>query len=154
MVIKILFGPSKKDPARILGAAILWVIVIQVIRFLEAIVTMDYYLDPNYFAVWSKLMMPGPGPPPMEFLYTSIGFNFIMGLIFALVYTWVAVSFSGSTVKKGISFGWLLFLVLTIPTLLSLVLLINLPLGLIITWAITGFIINMIGGVGTAKIIG
>lgn len=154
MVVHKLFGPGKKDPARILGVAILWVIIAQVIRSLEALATMDYYLNPEYFSVWSKLMMPGPGPPPMEFLYTSMGFNFIVGLILALAYTWVSGSLHAKGyIGKGLLFGWLLFLVSTIPSSLALILLINLPIGLVITWGISGLAINLLGGIGTARIL-
>ena len=50
-------------------------IVSQIIHSIEAFATMDFYLDPNYFGVWSKIMMPGPGPPPAEFYYYSIDYD-------------------------------------------------------------------------------
>src|SRR3990167_11475904 len=57
-----------------------------VIRQIEALLTMGYYTDPQYFGLWSKLMMPSNGPPPAEFVITSLVFTFVTGISLALIY--------------------------------------------------------------------
>jgi len=97
-------------------------------------------------------MMPGPGPPPTEFYYYSIVFGIITGIIYAVVYAMIKKSIPGKTVKRGLYFGLLLFLI-GIPHFLSLYILVNLPSLLLVYWTITGLIVNLIGGVIIAYIV-
>ena len=125
----------------------MFAIIAQIIHSIEASATMDFYMDPNYFGVWSKIMMPELGPPPAEFYYYSIIFGIITGIIYAVVYAMVKKSIPGKTiVKQGLYFGFLLFL-LGIPHFLAMYLLINLSALLLVYWAISGLIVNLIGGV-------
>ena len=97
--------------------------------------------------------MPTAGPPPIEFYYYSLTFAFITGLLFTGVYTVVAKGIPGKTlVKKGLIYGLLIWLVGGITGYLAMILLINLPVDLIAYWAVTGLIINLLGGVAIAKI--
>ena len=139
---------------KIIAAAIVYVIISQVIRTVESMATMDYYMDETYFPVWSKIMMSGPGGPPTEFYYYSVIFAFIGGLIFAGVYTVIAKGIPGKTVvKRGINYGLLIWLVAGIPFGLAMVLLINLPVDLIIIWTVVSLIIYLIVGSTTARIV-
>jgi len=139
---------------RIILAAIVFLIISQVINTLEAYVTMSYYTDPTYATVWSKIMMPKPGPPPMEFYYISWAFSFITGLIFAGVYTVVEKGVPGKTlVKKGLIYGLLIWLVGGLSGSLAMVLLVNLPVDLIGYWTVSGLIVNLLVGVAIAKIV-
>ncbi|NIO44610.1 MAG: hypothetical protein GTN36_03595 [Candidatus Aenigmarchaeota archaeon] len=138
---------------KIIVAGIVVAIIAQIIHSIEAMATMDFYMDPDYFAVWSKIMMPGPGPPPTEFYYYSIIFGIITGIIYAVIYAMIKKSVPGKTIlKQGLYFGFLLFL-LGIPHFLSIYLLINLPALLLVYWAITGLIVNLINGVIIAYIV-
>ncbi len=139
---------------RVIIAGIVFVIIAQIVHTGFAFLSMDYYLDETYFPVWSKIMMPGPGPPPAEFMYYSIFFGLIGGILFALVYAVIGIHSPGNTVaNKGLMYGFLIFLVAGIPGALSMFLLINLPAMLIVTWAIENLIIYLIGGVVTAKLV-
>jgi len=138
---------------KIIVAGIVFAIIAQIIHYVEAIATMDFYMDPDYFAVWSKIMMPTAGPPPNEFYYYSIVFGVITGIIYAVVYAMIKKSVLGKTiVKQGIYFGFFLFL-LGIPHFLSMYLLINLSTMLLVYWTISGLIVNLIGGVVIAYIV-
>jgi len=131
---------------RIIVAGILFAIVSQIIHLIEAYATMNFYTDPIYFGVWSKIMMPNAGPPPNEFYYYSIILGIISGIIYSVVYLIIKKSLSGKTiVKKGLYFGFLLFLI-GIPGFLSMYLLINLPTLLLVYWTITSLIIYLISG--------
>jgi hypothetical protein len=139
---------------KIIVAAIVFMIVSEVLNMIEAQLTMNYYTDPTYFSVWSKIMMPKAGPPPVEFYYYSVIFSFITGLIFAGIYAVIEKGIPGKTlIKKGVIYGLLIWLVGGIAGSLAMVLLINLPIDLIAFWAVTGLIIDLIAGIATAKIV-
>ncbi len=139
---------------KILLAGIAFAILAYVIHTAGAIATMKYYQDPAYFAVWSKLMMPGEGPPPPSFMYYSLSFSLIGGILFALVYEIVRSSFAGETyVKKGLYFGTLVFLVSGIPGFLSMYLILNLPAVLLLEWTLESLVLYLLNGVVVAKII-
>lgn len=138
----------------IILAAIAFLIISQVIHTLEAYATMSYYTDPTYATVWSKIMMPKAGPPPMEFYYYSWTFSFITGLLFAGVYTVVGKSVPGNTiVKKGLIYGLLIWLVGGLSGSLAMVLLVNLPIDLIGYWTVSGLIVDLLAGIAIAKIV-
>lgn len=139
---------------KIILAAIVFMIISQVIHTIESMATMDYYKDQTYFSVWSKIMMPNEGPPPAEFYYYSLIFAFVGGLIFTGVYTVVEKGVPGNTfVKKGIYYGLLVWLLAGITGSLAMVLLINLPIDLIVYWTVTSLIINLLAGVAIARIV-
>ncbi|MFH1473281.1 MAG: hypothetical protein ABIE55_00125 [Candidatus Aenigmatarchaeota archaeon] len=139
---------------RIIIAAIVFAIIAQVIHTVESMLTMDFYMDEAYLGVWSKLMMPVAGPPPAEFFYVSIVSGVIIALIYAAVYDLVNNSLSGkTTIKKGLQYGIILFLMVQIPGLLAMYLLVNLPAMLLVYWGISSLVISLIGGIVIAKIV-
>ncbi|MBU1132633.1 hypothetical protein KKC32_05325 [Patescibacteria group bacterium] len=128
-------------------AAVIFAIIAQVIHSLGAILGMKYYLMPEYFNVWSKLMMPNAGPPPSSFYLYSLGFGLIGALLLAWVYIIVEKAIPGKTaVKKGLMFGLLLIMIASIPGTLSMLILINLPAGLVFFWFVEGALIYLLGG--------
>jgi hypothetical protein len=138
---------------KIIVAGILFAVIAQVIHMIESFATMNFYTDPAYFAVWSKIMMPGEGAPPTEFYIYSIIFGVITGIIYAVIYAIINKSLPEKTfVKQGIYFGFLLFLI-GIPMSLTMYLLINLPALLLVYWSISSLIIDLIGGIIIAKIV-
>jgi len=141
------------DWKRIIGAGIVFAIIAQVMHTIEAFLTMNYYTMPDYFAVWSKVMMPTAGPPPMEFYVISIVFGIITGVIFAAVYSMFKDNVPGAGTKKGLCYGGILFLVAGIPFGLTMYLLINLPMMLLVWWNIFSLIIYLIGGIVIEKIV-
>jgi len=142
------------ETKQLILAGILYAVIAQVVYTVCAFVGMSYYLDENYFCVWSKLMMPGSGPPPFSFTVYSIVFSLVSGMLFAVVYLAVRDGLPGGGLKRGLNYGLLIFLVAGIPTSLMLVLLINLPLALIILWGVESLIIYPVAGVATAKVMG
>ncbi|HLD58768.1 MAG TPA: hypothetical protein VI977_03960 [archaeon] len=138
---------------RIIGAGIVFAVISFVIHMIESIASMGYYLDPNYFSVWSKIMMPAAGPPPPEFFVLSVAFGFIAGMLYAFVFDKVKSCIKEqSAVRKGLYYGALLFLVAGIPMSMTMFLMINLPAGLTTIWTLSGFITYLIGGIAIAKI--
>lgn len=154
--MNLMFWKKKKvDWKKTFLAAVVFTIIAQITHSLFALMGMDYYLKKAYFPVWSKLMMPEAGPPPLSFTAYSLLFGFISAVIFAYIYNWVKGCLEGKTpVEKGLCFGLILYFVGSIPGYLSMILLINLPLGLIGLWAIEGLIVSLTGGIAIVKIIG
>lgn len=146
---------SRKFPfGKIIIIAIVYAVLGQIIRIIGAMITMSFYLDPNYFSVWSKIMMPGAGAPPLSFTLISLTFSFINGIIFALVYAILKSSIPGQTLaKRGLMFGLLAFLLAGVAMFFTLVLLINLPIVLLVYWAFESLVIYLLLGLITAKII-
>jgi len=139
---------------KVLASAIIFAAISYIVRLAEAMMTMDFYIDPNYFAVWSKLMMPAAGPPPAEFAYASIGFALVTGLILAYVYTIVKTIVPAKHfIRRGLQYGFVIFLVAGIPTGLTMYLLINLPGMLLLYWTISSLIIYLLGGIVFAKLL-
>lgn len=136
----------------ILVAALLMIIGFMV-HTIEAVMTMDYYADTTYADVWSTVMMPEPGPPPIEFTYLSLVFGFVVGLIYIWAYKVVepALATLKGYAKKGLSFGVLIFLLGVVPGSLSFYLLINLPAALIGWWTLSGLVIALVDGIIIAK---
>jgi len=137
-----------------------WIISIIVILVLSLIVHnlgatigMGYYMDTKYADVWSKIMMPEPGPPPASFMFYSIIFSLINSFFFVFVYLIISESVPGTgLVKKGFFYGLIVFMISGISSSLGMTLLINLPCGLILLWAIETLIIYIIGGIIVAII--
>jgi hypothetical protein len=139
----------------VIFSGIAFAVISQVIHTIGALLSMSYYFDPNYFAVWSKLMMPAAGPPPPEFFIASVSFSFVVGAIFAYIYGLIKKSIAGKTaIEKGLKFGLILFLLGTLPGMISLYLLINLPLALIVMWTIEGLVVSLLAGIAIARISG
>lgn len=139
---------------RVFWAGIVFAIVGQIMHSLGAWASMKYYLMESYFPVWSKIMMPTAGPPPAMFMYYSIAFALVTGILFALVYAVIKQGIPGKTLsRKGMIYGLIVYLVGNVPSYLAFKLLIYLPCGLIWAWAIEGLIINLINGILVAKII-
>ena len=141
-------------------AAVAFTILDLVANTVGAIGTMSYYTDPANSALWSKLMMPGPAPPPAEFYLVSIIITFITGLIFAYAYVITRHAFAGKRSFRadrqwevGAKFGVFLFLISTLPGMVSIYLLFAVPFGLVVGWIVQGFVPNVLTGVIFSKII-
>jgi hypothetical protein len=138
----------------IIVVAVVVAIVAETIHTLESVATLGYYLDPAYFGVWSKIMMPTAGPPPAEFYYYSALFALVSWGIFGFVYDRLGGAIRGTQgFRRGLKFGALIFLAAGIPTALTMYLLINLPSGLLAVWTFDQLILYLIGGVVAAKLI-
>jgi len=145
---------SKINLPRLIAVAIVYAIVGEIVMTLGAMADMSYYYDSNYFPVWSKLMMPAAGPPPAEFYYISIVFQLVTGFLFGLVYNVLKGAVPGRGWKnKGLMYGFLIFLVAGIPTTMMLYLLINLPLGLLLSWMLQSLVVYLTMGLVTAKLV-
>jgi len=139
--------------AAIVAAGIVYAVISMVVNTLWAFIDMPYYLMQEYFAVWSKLMMSTAGPPGVEFYVASFVFTLVAGLIFAGVYSRVKASIRDKGIRKGLRFGFGIFLISVIPGMFSLYLLINLPAGLIVSWTVSGLVTSLLGGIVIERLV-
>ena len=143
----------KLNLPRLLAAAAVYVIIAQIIFTIGAMADMPYYMDAAYSDVWSKVMMPAAGPPPAEFYYASILFQAVYGFLFAFVYTVIKGAVPGKGWKnKGLMYGFLVFLVAGVSDL-GMVLLVNLPMALVLSWVLQGLVVYLLAGLAAAKIV-
>jgi hypothetical protein len=120
---------------------------------IEAILTVKYYIMPQYFGLWSKLMMPKAGPPPVEFTITSIVFAFVTGISIGLIYYYLRDHLPPLGFKRVFYFADILvattFLFFTLPSYLMF----NVPVGILVSWFISAFIILTAGSWILVKIV-
>ena len=133
-------------------SSIVFLIISQIINSITAVFTMSYYTNREYFALWSKVMMPANGPPGTEFFLASIIIDLIVGMILAGSYSLLADAIPGEGISKGINYGILLFLIAGVPFTLTVFLLFAVPGSLLVFWAISSLVIYLISGAVFAKI--
>jgi len=138
---------------KLLLVGVIFTVISFVIRQIEAFLTMKYYLMPQYFGVWSKLMMPSAGPPPVSFMITSLIFTFVTGISIALIYYYLRDHLPLVGFKRAFYFADILigtsFVFFTLPVYLMF----NVPVGLLVYWFISTFIILTAGSWVLVKII-
>lgn len=145
---------NKKAVKPILIASVLFTIASQLVIMIESAATMDIYLMPEYFPVWSKLMMPDMGPPPATFFAMSILVSFALALVYAAVFWIVSPGIPGEGFTKGLSYGLILFFISSVPSLLGMFLLINLPAKFFIVGIVSALASSLIGGIIIAWSVG
>jgi hypothetical protein len=133
--------------------AFLYTIIATVVRQLEVIWTLKYYMMPQYFGVWSKLMMPTAGPPPPEFMITSLILTFASGMALAIIYYYLKEYLPTGFWKRSTFFADILvstsFVFFTLPAYL----LFNLPMALLGWWFVSTFVVLLLTSVLIVKIV-
>ncbi len=147
------FSKVKIKWGRVIVASLILTVISMVVRNVEAVMTMKYYLMPEYLGVWSKLMMPSAGPPPREFFVISILFAFLSALVLACVYECFKSSLEKSFWRRVLGFTKLMMLLILVFAYFPMYLMINIPLVLIVSWFINGTLIIFLGTVVLVKIL-
>lgn len=149
-----LFFPKVKIRwGKVVIASIILLVIQMVVMNIEALFDMKYYVMPEYFPVWSKLMMPNAGPPPVEFFVASALFSFLTALVLACVYECFKASLDKRFWPRVLGFTKLMALLSLIFSYLPMYMLINLPLGLIVSWFVSGVLVIFLGSVVFVKIL-
>jgi len=145
----------KRNYGLVILAAVLFVLVSLVVHMAGAMLMLDFYTDPQFFPVWSPLMMPsgGSGAPPASFVVYSLIFSFVVGMALAAVFLEIRHSLDNASVlRTGTHFGVLMFLMSVVPATLALLLLINIPALLVVEWAFESLVIYFAAGIAFARI--
>lgn len=144
---------TKINWGKVALSGIIYTVIAMIVRNVEALATMKYYVDPQYFGVWSKLMMPKAGPPPVEFMITSLIFALVSGISLALVYYYVRDLLPKKEWPRIFFFADLMvalgFVFFTLPAYLMF----NLPVMLLVSWFVSSFIILLAASITFVKII-
>jgi hypothetical protein len=145
---------SKIEWGKVLLAGALYTVVATVVHSVESMVTLNYYMDPRYLGVWSKIMMPNVGPPPPEFMIMSLIFSLTTGVSIALIYYYLKDILPKQIPGRIFMFADLLvatsFIFFSLPTYL----LFNVPMGLLGSWFISSFVILLSASWMIVKIVG
>ncbi len=136
-----------------IAAVCMWVI-----KQVEAVLTMKYYLDPANFGIWSTFMMPaspmgGPkaGPPPMGFFVMSALFTLATGITLAAIFDFMRPSFGKNYWSRVIGFTDIIVGLSIVLTFLPMLLLLKVPVILLAAWLISTFVSVFIGAMIFAK---
>jgi uncharacterized membrane-anchored protein len=98
-------------------------------------------------------MMPSAGPPPFDFMITSLVMTFVSGISLALIYYYLRGHLPANKMQRTFYFADLMvatsFIFFTLPVYLMF----NVPLVLLVSWFITSFIILLADSFLLVKII-
>jgi hypothetical protein len=126
---------------KVLLSGLLFSVLSFVVRQIEALLTLKYYMAPQYFGLWSKVMMPAAGPPPPTFMITSLVFTFVTGISITLIYYYLKDHLPKEVKKRIFYFADLMigtsFTFFTLPVYLMF----NVPVMLLVSWFISSFLI-------------
>ena len=152
-ILKNLNWARKINIGKLLLVAGIYTVAATILRQIEAVVSMKYYMSPEYFGVWSKIMMPSVGSPPMEYFLSSVVITFATGLSITIIYYYMRDILPKNPRTRTFYFADIMigtsFVFFTLPTYL----LFNLPWQLHLSWFITTFIILLIGSYTIVKVI-
>jgi len=138
---------------KVIISGFVYLIISTIIHQVEVLLTMDYFKLPTYFGLWSKLMMPKAGPPPLKFYLFSFLFSLIAGLAIALLYEIIKDRVAKESAwKKTVSFTCLLVLLSGVFFSLPVYLLLNIPLGLLAIWFLSAVVIFAISSAAFVRI--
>lgn len=133
---------------------VIFTVLSTVVHQIEAMLTMKYYVDPQYFGVWSKLMMPAAGPPPAQFMITSLIFTFATGISITLIYYYLKDLLPKNVMRRTFLFADLLIATSFVFFTLPVYLMFNVPVGLLVSWFISSFLIITAASAVIVKIAG
>ena len=142
---------KKLHPKDALSLGFLYTVVAVVLQQIEVIFTMSYYTDPSLAGLWSKTMMPSAGPPPFAFFVQSVLFTFATGVTLAAVFEFMKPLFGKSYWARVIGFTDIMVGLMIVFGFFPMYLLLNIPLGLIVWWFVTGWITVFIAAMIFAK---
>jgi len=138
---------------KVLLIGLLYTVISTIVRQAEIIWTMKYYTRPEFFAVWSKLMMPTAGPPPFEFMVTSMILTFAIGVALTIIYYYLKDYLPKGFWHRATYFADILvstsFVFFTLPVFL----LFNVPVALLGWWFVSTFIVLLATSILIVKIV-
>lgn len=138
---------------KVLVAGLVFMVIAFVVRQIEAILTMSYYTDPTYFGVWSKVMMPKAGPPPLSFMVVSLLFSYLTGVTVAVFYDLIKDLLPKKFWPRVLNFTDLTVSLMIVFFTLPVYLLINLPFMLLVWWLGSSIVIVFLSAIAFAKML-
>ena len=138
---------------KVLMAGVVFVIISTLVHQIEAFLTMNCYMMPEYFGVWSKIMMPTAGPPPASFMVVSLLFSYVTGVTLAAVYDFIKDLLPKKFWSRVINFTDIIIGLMVVFFTLPVYLLLNVPLMLLLSWLASSVVIVFLGTVVFVKML-
>ncbi|MFH1183055.1 MAG: hypothetical protein V1690_02225 [Candidatus Moraniibacteriota bacterium] len=138
---------------KVILAGLIFLAISIVLRQIESFLTVDYYKMPEFFGVWSKVMMPKAAPPPINFYLASILFTLISGTILAVIYEKIRNIFPEDKWKKIFNFTCFITILSIIFFTFPVYLLFHVPLALLLIWVVTSIIIYFLAAIVFNKLL-
>jgi len=132
---------------------LLYTILATIIHNIEAMLTMKYYLMPQYAGLWSKIMMPSAGPPPLTFFLVSLIMTFTTGISITIIYYYLRDYLPKGFWHRATYFADILIATSFVFFTLPVFLLFNVPLVLLGYWFISSFVILVVSSIFIVKLI-
>lgn len=126
---------------KVIWAGLVFLVIGFVVRQVEAVLTMNYYLMPEYFGVWSKVMMPSVGPPPASFMIISAIFIFLTGVVLAGFYDFIKELLPKKPGERVVCFMVTMISLLVVFFTLPVYLMFNVPVGLLVSWFLSTLVV-------------
>lgn len=124
-------------------AAFAYLVIAFVFRQIEVVLTMDFYKNPEYFGVWSRLMMPMTGPPPISFFVASFIFTYLTGVTLAALYEFIKPLLPKEVKVRFYVYSKIVIVLAAVFFTLPVWLLFNVPLNLLVIWFTTALVTIM-----------
>jgi hypothetical protein len=138
---------------KVILVGFLFTLVSTVIHNIEAMLMLKYYMMPQYFGVWSKIMMPSAGPPPMQFFVISILMTFTSGVSLAIIYYYLREYLPKGYFRRVTYFADLMAATSLVFFTLPVFLMFNVPLPLLGSWFISTFITLVAASIIIVKVL-
>lgn len=129
-----------------------YLIIATVLQQIEVMFTMSYYKDPAFAGLWSKLMMPTVGPPPLAFFAISLLFTYATGCTLAAVFEFMTPLFGKNYWGKVVGFTDITVGLAIVFASFPMYLLLNIPLGLLGWWLVTTWVTMLVSAAAFANV--
>lgn len=126
---------------RILGSSVVLWIVGSAFGWLTCgwLFNWVYTLPPNIWKDMTMLMTPGN-------MVGSIVFGFIISVIFVSVFAYLYKGIPGKGVKKGMTYGFLVWLVGTVSGIITMPFYMTINSIVVVYWVLQALVLNLING--------
>jgi uncharacterized membrane-anchored protein len=101
-----------------------------------------------------EAMLTKAGPPPPEFMITSLVFSLATGICITLIYYYLKDMLPKDGTKRIFLFADLMIAASFVFFTLPVYLLFNVPVGLLVSWFVSSFIILVVTSYAIVKIVG
>lgn len=140
-----LFSSKKFHWKKIIFASLILTVIDFIIHQIEATITIKYYLMPEYYGLWSKLMMPKAGPPPAEFFVISILVSFLSSLVLATIFVFIKDLLPKKHSLRILGYTKITALFMLIFSYFPMFMMFNVPYVLLASWFLTSVIAIVVG---------
>jgi len=138
---------------KVLLSALAYLVISGILQQISLMLTANYFMMPEYFGVWNRMMMPHPGLPPLELTITSLIYAFLSGFALATLFAFIKDSFEQDYFQRVSGYTIVVILFVWIFTFLPMLMLFNLPFLLVMSWVIVSMLSIFLASMVFAKLL-